>query len=67
MERNRFRTHRNTFSGVLHNCDNQVIVRQLVEFLMTDAQKAEMIRLFNEDVDRYNRVVAEQEAPDANA
>ena len=59
---NPYRTHRTTFRQVLHNGDDQVIVRQLIDFLMSDAQKADVVRLFNEDVDRYNKVIAEQAA-----
>lgn len=55
-----FRAHKKTFRDVLHNGENQVIVRELVDQLMTPEQKVEMIRLFNADIDRYNAVVAQQ-------
>ncbi len=55
------RQHKETFHQVLHNIDNQVIVRELVETYMSDEEKAEVLRLYNEDVDRYNAVVDRQQ------
>ncbi len=54
------RKHKDSFLEVLHNTDNQVLVRDLVEELMPDSIKQLIIERFNEDVTRYNRVLAEQ-------
>jgi len=54
------RKYRATFREVLHNCDDQVIVRALLEEILSTAQKQEIVRRFNQDVDRYNSVLERQ-------
>ena len=56
----RYRNRQTTFHGVLHNIDDQVIVRELVEQVLTDKQKEAILRAFNADVDRYNGIVNRQ-------
>jgi uncharacterized protein with PIN domain len=59
------RRHKETFHQVLYNLDDQVIVRNLVEDLMPEEVKAEILRRFNLDVDRYNAVVDQHQREDA--
>ena len=61
----KLRQHKETFHQVLYNLDNQVIVRELVDTYMSDEAKAEVLRLFNEDVDRYNAVVERHQREEA--
>lgn len=41
---------RNTFAEVLHNCDDQVIVRKLLTDVLTDIQKCTVLARFNKEV-----------------
>lgn len=61
------RQHKQTLHQVLHNLDNQVIVRELVEELTPSDVAAEIVRQFNADVDRYNAVLDQQQREDALA
>ena len=59
------RQHKETFHQVMYNIDNQVLVRELVETYMPDEAKAEVLRLFNADVDRYNAVLDRHQREEA--
>ena len=61
----KLRQHKENFQQVLYNLDDQVIVRRLVDTYMSDEAKAEVLRLFNEDVDRYNAVVERHQREEA--
>jgi rubrerythrin len=56
------RKHRKTFPDVLYNCDDQVIVRQLIDELVPEQVQLEIVNRFNAHVDRYNEIVERQKA-----
>lgn len=49
----------NDFAEVLYG-DDQMTVRRLVTRLMTAEQKAQMIELYNQHVDRYNAFAVQE-------
>ena len=55
--------HRDTFIAVLHNADDQVAVRQILEDVLTPAQKEEVVRRFNLVIDQWNERAAEELGP----
>jgi hypothetical protein len=59
------RQHKQSLRQVLHNLDNQVIVRELVEELTPHEVAVEIVRRFNLDVDRYNAVLERQQQEEA--
>jgi hypothetical protein len=46
--------HQRTFDDVLHNMDDQVIVRELLIKMVPVATKQEIVEEFNAHADRYN-------------
>ena len=48
--------NQNTFEKVLNNCDDQIIVRELLRQYVPMECKAEIVRKFNEHADRINEI-----------
>ena len=46
--------HRDTFAKVLWNCDDQVIVRELLKELVPGYIQLEVVRRFNRNADEHN-------------
>ena len=46
--------YRETFKEVLHNCDDQVAVRDILYMVLTKEQQQEVVDLFNKHVDNRN-------------
>ena len=51
--------HRDTFIKVLVNCDNQIIVRELLNKVMNETKKQEVIDGFNKYADERNSWVCD--------
>ena len=58
----RLMRERESFREVLHNIDDQVIVRQLLVELVPDAIKAEVLNRFNQHAREWNERVNAQDA-----
>lgn len=54
--------HRETFQKVLMNCDDQMVVRDILHMVLTTEQQQEVITLFNQHVDSYNARMAGKDA-----
>lgn len=52
---------RNSFSEVLHNCDDQVLVRHLITHLLTEEQKQWVVDEFNKEALAYEARRADAE------
>lgn len=48
--------HRKTFQEVLLNCDDQVAVRDILNMVLTEKQKWEVVTLFNIHADHRNEI-----------
>ena len=46
--------HRGTFAKVLWNCDDQVIVRELLKELVPEDIQHEVVKRFNLNADEHN-------------
>jgi hypothetical protein len=52
--------HRKTFEAVLANCDDQVVVRDILRVVLTREQQGEVVTLFNEYVDSKNTLKVDE-------